>query len=86
MNNIKVIAIHDQETEDIFPTAGIFDESLNLNPNVIDVESNNVGGIILVGYISFVGEIDEFTCKVSVLLEYEDEQSNVKQIFYQYQK
>lgn len=86
MNNIKVIAIHDQKTNDIFPTIGIFDQPLNLIPGDIDLTLNKVGGIILVGYIPYQGKLEDFKCNIKVLLEFEDESSHLNRLFYLFHK
>lgn len=51
LNDIEVILMHNYETDDVFPTSGIFEEKLNLIPNKIDEEKNIVKGILLIGYI-----------------------------------
>lgn len=43
LNNVKAIVVHNQKTEDIFPSIGIVDEPINLN--------NEQKGINLVGFI-----------------------------------
>ncbi len=86
MKNIRVIAIHDQVTTDIFPTSGIFDQPLNLIPDEVNVDANNVGGIILVGYIPYDGYLEDFKGVVKVLLQYEDGLGNINYQYYQYQK
>ncbi|MGI6329739.1 MAG: hypothetical protein ACOXZR_02635 [Bacilli bacterium] len=85
IRNIKVIAVHDQETKDLFPTSGIFEEPLNLIPNVVNLDSNYVKGIILVGYIPYTGYIENFTGEIKVLIEYEDDLSNLHQVFYRFE-
>jgi len=64
INNIQAIVIHNKETQDIFPTSGIFDSKLNLLKDEIDVSKNNVKGILLVGYIK--GSYNDVRFKVLV--------------------
>lgn len=52
LKNIMVLATHDYETNDIFPSIGIFDEKVNLIPNKIDESKNIVKGILLIGYLN----------------------------------
>jgi len=85
IKNISAIAIHDCETEDIYPTIGIFDDKLSLISNVIDVDNNIVEGIILVGYIKYNGSINDFDGIIKVLIEYENKNGNNKKVYYQYQ-
>ncbi|MFA5602364.1 MAG: lipoprotein [Bacilli bacterium] len=86
IRNIKALAIHNFDTNGIYPTVGIFDEKLNLIPNKIDNKNNMVKGIILVGYIKYNGSINNFNGIIKLLLEYEDEDDNNKKVYYQYQK
>ncbi len=82
INNIKAIAIHDYETNDVFPNTGIFDEPFSMNPLVVDLKANYVKGVILIGYIPFKDDLEEYKGKVRVLVEYEDEISNINKIFF----
>ncbi|HHT38479.1 MAG TPA: hypothetical protein GXZ95_03575 [Mollicutes bacterium] len=84
--NIKAIAIHDYQTEDIYPTTGIFEEPLHLVPNTINLEDNYVKGLILTGYIDFEEEFDAFDAKIKVLIKYVDEKGNNKEVYYEYEK
>lgn len=72
--DIKAVAVHDKQTDDIFPSTGIFEEPMNLLPN------NKPEGIILVGYIPYAGLIDNFECEIKVIIEYTYE--NKKHISY----
>ena len=51
IKNIKAIVLHDYETTDIFPTSGLYEKPLNLDPNEINEAESKVKGIILIGYI-----------------------------------
>lgn len=86
INNIKAIVIHNYETKDIYPTSGIFEESLNLIPNVVDLKSNNVKGVILVGYIDYAKDIESFKGTVKVLVEYNDLDGNLNKVYSEYHK
>lgn len=86
MNNIKAIVIHNQETKDVFPSLGIFDETLNLLPEGNDAKGKQPKGIILIGYIPYLGPLDSFEGWFRVLVQYEDEHGKLNKIFYLYQK
>ena len=75
MYNIKAIAIHDYYTEDIFPSIGIFDDSINLT---LDSEDNN--GITLGGYIESMDDIDLLEARI--YLEYTDSNEETNIIYY----
>lgn len=74
LKNIEAIATHNYETEDVFPSSGIFDQKLNLIPNVIDENNNIVKGILLIGYIDSE-EIEKTKFKILV-------KANNKNYFY----
>ena len=48
-SSVKALVIHDAKTEDIFPSVGIVDETINLNEQK---------GIILMGYINKTKDIN----------------------------
>ncbi len=47
ISNLKLLAYHDYPTQDVFPSIGIFDEPVNLEPDGEDK------GVILVGYMPY---------------------------------
>lgn len=70
--NIEAIAIHNKQTDDIFPSIGIFDDKQTLK------RKKSPSGIILVGYIPYKGQIENFKCDIKVLVKYTSkEKSNV---------
>lgn len=71
IKNIKALAIHNKQTDDIFPSIGIFDEGANL------IKDSDESGIILVGYIPYEGSIEDFECEIKVLISYEIEEKVV---------
>jgi hypothetical protein len=80
IKNIKAIAIHNYKTNNIYPTVGIFEEPLHLDPNYINLEDNYVGGVVLVGYIPFIGSINDFSDAVKVLVEYQDQNNIIHKV------
>lgn len=68
--NVEALAIHNIETNDIFPSIGIFDETVNLVNEVKNI--NDTKGIILTGYISTELDLDEFDAEFRVLVKYSD--------------
>ena len=62
--NIRALAFHNKQTDDIFPSIGIFDKKVNLIPN------KKPSGVILVGYFPYEGDIDKLNLKMKVLIEY----------------
>jgi len=75
MYNIKALVIHDHFTEEIFPSIGIFDDSIDLlNDN------EEVKEITLVGYIKTTKDIENLNIKVYV--EYTNESDELVKIYY----
>ena len=70
VKNITALAIHDKQTDDVFPSVGIFDDAVTLN------EGEKPEGVVLAGYIPYTGSIDdlknEITVKVLIKYEYEN--------------
>ena len=64
ITDIMALAIHDKQTDDVFPSVGIFDKKLNLIPD------EKPSGVILVGYIPYNGKEEDFECEIKVLVTY----------------
>jgi hypothetical protein len=86
IRNIKAVVVHDHKTNDIYPTSGIFESPLNLVPDVVDITNNYAKGVILVGYIDYNDNIDDFKITIKVLVQYEDSNGDSHDIYYEYHK
>lgn len=64
IKNVEALAIHNKQTDDVFPSIGIFDKKVNL------IKGEKPEGIILVGYIPYEGYLDDFECEIKVLVKY----------------
>ena len=73
MYDIEVIVIHNQETDDIFPTSGIFEKKIDLTK-----ENEEIKGIQLIGFID--NEIKDIEFKA--MIKYIDEEGNKKKDYY----
>lgn len=62
--DITMISYHDKKTSDIYPSIGIFDEKESL------YKDKKPSGLILVGYIPYKGDIDDFNITMKVLVKY----------------
>ena len=79
MQDIQLLVIHDQETDDIFPSLGILDEKVTLDP-----EHMTTKGIILTGYLPNPGDMSLFYAEFRVMLSYTTVDQNVITRNYQY--
>ena len=75
IKNIRALAIHNKQTDDVFPSVGIFDDKIDLIPD------KKPSGVILVGYIPYEGDMEDFKIEMKVLIEYEIE-DNTKTSYY----
>ena len=64
IKDIQALAIHNKQTDDVFPSVGIFDKKVNLIPN------KKPSGVILVGYFPYKGDIDKLDVEVKILISY----------------
>ena len=64
ITDITMIAYHDRDTSDIYPSMGIFDDKESL------LKDKKPSGLILVGYIPYKGDIDDFNITMKVLVKY----------------
>lgn len=69
MKNIEAILLHNKETDDIFPSIGIFDDKITL--------SDDKAGVKLAGYIE---EIDNIEFKL--LIKYTNEENKEVKYYY----
>ena len=72
LEEIEALAIHNKETNDVFPSIGIFDDKQNLEVN------KKPSGIILVGYIDYEGRVEDFKCNIKVLVNYKTNKKTYK--------
>lgn len=64
ITDVEAITIHDKQTDDVFPSIGIFDKKQKLEVN------KKPSGIILVGYIDYQGKVEKFKCNLKLLIKY----------------
>jgi hypothetical protein len=64
VTDIKALAIHDKQTDDVFPSVGIFEEKMSLIPN------EKPEGIILVGYVPYTKSLKSFEIEIKVMVSY----------------
>ena len=64
IKDIVAIATHNMQTDDVFPSVGIFDDKVDLVPD------QKPSGVILVGYIPYTGKIDDLEVEMKVLITY----------------
>lgn len=76
IKNIEAIVIHNKQTNDVFPSIGIFDEKQDL------LKDKKPSGVILVGYIDYQGDIKDFKCKIKLLVKYETENKKSHKVYY----
>jgi len=81
MRNINIVISHDMETEDGYPSIGVFDEEpINLS-TVVDVDNPNKG-IVLVGYFKYSGELEDLDATFKIALNYVNDAIEEKTIYY----
>ena len=72
MRNIDVVVSHNMETEDGYPSIGVFDkESINLDK-----------GIILGGYFKYIENLDDLDVEFRVSISYVNEAIEEKTIYF----
>jgi hypothetical protein len=83
LSNIQVLAYHNQETKDIYPSVGLFNDVYNLVPEAVAKDDVNIHGINLVGYIPYKGLLSGFGGTIKVLIVYNLD-NNVNKDYYVY--
>lgn len=75
INNIEAIIIHNYKTDDVFPNTGIYETKLHLVPDEINEKENKVKGIILIGYINYEEDLDNFDANFKAFIKYNNTSS-----------
>ncbi len=75
MNNVKAILIHNYYSEDVFPSLGLFDKSINL------VKDDN-NSFSLKGDIKTSSDIDNLDLVLKLYIKYFDDNGMEKDIYY----
>lgn len=81
MRNINIVVSHNMETHDGYPSIGVFDEE-PINLMVERTEDDTNKGIVLVGYIDYNGDKDDFHPEVKLLINYINSAIEEKTIYY----
>ena len=79
MNDIKAIVVHNYYTEEVFPTVGLFNKSVDLLVNSQDSKDNSVK---LVGNIETTDDIANLDLELKILIKYKNNSGEVKDIYY----
>lgn len=82
MKQVEAFVYHDQQTEDIYPSIGVFDEKVNLIPNLKEKDEKNTEGIVLVGYIKTKKEIEDFHPTMKVMILYNNQENERQKIYF----
>ena len=76
IHDVEAIAIHNRQTDDIFPSIGIFDEKQELFVN------KKPSGVILVGYIDYEDSVEKFKCNMKLFVKYKTKDEKVHKVYY----
>lgn len=74
--DVEMLSIHNKETNDVFPSIGIFDDKENL------LKDKKPSGLILVGYIDYNGKVEDFKCKMKVMIKYKTNDKKSYKVYY----
>ncbi len=74
INDIQAIVIHDQKTEDVYPSVGIYEDR-------IDLTKENKKGILLVGYIDYKKDIKNFKGTFKAKITYKKDKKEITKFY-----
>ena len=75
ITDIEIICYHDKKTDDIYPSMGIFDDKESL------FKDKKPSGLILVGYIRYKGDLEDFNITMKVLVKYKINNKEYKKYY-----
>lgn len=81
MRNINIVVSHDKETDDGYPSIGVFDlDPINLS--VEQTKEDPSKGIVLVGYFKYSGELDDLDAKFKISINYVNDAIEEKTVYF----
>lgn len=81
MRNINIVVTHNRETNDGYPSIGVFDEEpINLS-TIVDTDNPNKG-IVLVGYFDYRGDLKDLDAEFKIAINYINDAIEEKTIYY----
>ena len=75
LHNVQILVVHNQVTNDVYPSIGIFDDKGEL-------EENAESKLELVGYFENIKDIEEVVVNFKFVIKYTDNDGNNKIIYY----
>lgn len=81
MRNVNVVVTHDMQTDDGYPSIGVFDEE-PINLSTIQTEEDPSKGIVLVGYFKYNGSLDDLNATFKIAINYVNEAIEEKTIYF----
>lgn len=82
LKDIETLVIHNKNTDDVFPSSGIFDTKYSLIPNIVSKDKKYAEGIILIGYIKYDNDINDLNIEFKLLFKYKNKDNEEKIITY----
>lgn len=81
MRNINIVVSHNKETDDGYPSIGVFDiEPINLSVEQTEEDPNK--GIVLVGYFKYSGKLEDLDAEFKVSVNYINDAIEEKTIYF----
>lgn len=81
MRNINIVVSHDKETDDGYPSIGVFDlDPINLS--VEQTKEDPSKGIVLVGYFKYSGELDNLDAEFKISINYVNDAIEEKTVYF----
>lgn len=81
MRNINIVVSHDKETDDGYPSIGVFDlEPINLSVEQTKEDPNK--GIVLVGYFKYSGKLENLDAQFKVSVSYVNDAIEEKTVYF----
>lgn len=81
MRNINIVVSHDKETDDGYPSIGVFDlDPINLS--VEQTKEDPSKGIVLVGYFKYSGELEDLDAEFKISVNYVNDAIEEKTVYF----
>lgn len=81
MRNINIVVSHDKETDDGYPSIGVFDlDPINLS--IEQTKEDPSKGIVLVGYFKYSGELEDLDAEFKISVNYVNDAIEEKTVYF----
>lgn len=82
MKDVEAIVYHNEETQDTYPSVGVFNEKVNLIPGLEENDNEDKEEVVLIGHIKTKELVENLDPTMKVMILYNNEDNERQKIYY----